>query len=385
MLNELIAFIQKNDGVNDKATLAELVSVRFACVKDRSVYYTKSFAIRFCKGQGSSSVISNTVLSLSALQKYDDKPFVVCICSVGKNHLLLANTSFLTKISHSSRELRTDNIRGSFNGSDIVRSLGGIANTPENFDELFSFHQNISFEENLARLVEATNNIAPTGRKFDVTIEDRLANIMRSPERAVQFSQSDDYIDLLDDLNARTSAYENEILVAACIENVNLRGRIIEYLIAGEDAAMREELIYALTMGNELPRLITRNGLGDYAKIYPEYYTETDIKTKIMVLTSAPEGYNLDKMLEFLSESDSVFMMFFVGIDYAVKSIKTKLVSMFQNTLVANTVVQTHWAGRNSRGASQFGGKAIKRIILNEANTIDVLKAKAFLEKIVAM
>jgi hypothetical protein len=385
MLTELIAFIQQNDEVNDKTTLAGLVSAKFACVKDRSVYYTKSFAIRFCKGQGQSSVISNTVLSLSALQKYDDKPFVVCICSVGKNHMLLANTSFLTKISHSSRELRADNIKGSFNGSDIVRSFGGIANTPENFDELFALHRNITFEENLVRLVEATNNIAPTGKKFDVTIGERLSTIMMSPERAMRFSQSADYIDLLDDLNARTTAYENEILVAACIENVNLRGRIIEYLIAGEDAAMREQLISALATRNELPRLITRDGLGDYSRSYTEYYTETDIKTKIMVLASAPKGYNLNKMLEFLSEPNSVFMMFFVGIDYAEKSIKTKLVSMFQNTLVANTVVQAHWAGRNSRGVSQFGGEAIKRIILNEANTIDIPTAKAFLEKIVTM
>jgi len=31
-----------------------------------------------------------------------------------------SNTTFLKKISHSSHELRTDNIKGSFNGSDIM-------------------------------------------------------------------------------------------------------------------------------------------------------------------------------------------------------------------------------------------------------------------------
>ena len=383
ILQELIEFIQSHDGIYDKAALAKIVNEKFCCVQDRSVYSTKSFAIRFCKGQGQSSAISNTVLSLSALQKYDDRPFVVCICAVEKNHLLLANTTMLSKISHSSKELRVDNIKGSFNASDILRSWGGIANTPTNFDVLFAMHQNITFEENLVRLVEATNNIIPTGKKFDVNIGERLVNIMQSPDRAARFAVSPDYSDLLNDLNTRTKAFENEILVAACIENVNLRGRIIEYLIAGEDAAMREKLIDALVSGNEFPRLVTRDGLGDYTKAYPDYYTETDIKTKIMVLASAPKGYNLDKILEFLSEKNSVFMIFFVGIDYTQKSIKTKLISIFQSTLIDNTVIQEHWAGRNSRGVSQFNGEAVKRIILNEDNAIDVPKAKAFLEMII--
>ncbi|MCL2696131.1 MAG: hypothetical protein FWE69_07385, partial [Clostridiales bacterium] len=329
--------------------------------------------------------ISNTVLSLSALQKHDDKPFVVCICAVGRNHLLLANTTMLSKISHSSKELRIDNIRGSFNGSDILRSWSGIANTPANFDALFAIHQNFSFEENLVRLVETTNNISPTGEKFNVHVGDRLTNIMQSPERASRFVDSLEFSDLFRELNTRTETFKNEILVAACIENVNLRGRIIEYLIAGEDAAMREQLVNVLVSGNEFPRLVTRDGLGDYTKAYPDYRTETDIKTKIMILSSAPKGYNLDKMLEFLSDEKSVFMIFFVGIDYIQKSIKTKLISMFQNTLVDNTVMQSHWAGRNSRGVSQFNGEAIKRIILNEENTIAVSQAKTFLERIVAM
>ena len=262
MLQELIAFIQSHDEIDDKAELARLVSKKFCCVQDRSVYSTKSFAIRFCKGQGQSSSISNTVLSVSALHKYDDKPFIVCICTVGKNHLLMANTTMLSKISHSSQGLRVDNIRGSFNGSDILRSWGGIANTPDNFDVLFAMHQNITFEENLIRLVEATNNIAPTGEKFDVNVGNRLVNIMESPKRAALFSVSPDFTDLLNDLNERTKAFEKEIMVAACIENVNLRGRIIEYLIAGEDIAMREQLINSLVTGSEFPGWLRGMGWG---------------------------------------------------------------------------------------------------------------------------
>lgn len=383
MLEELVEFVRSQDGINDKTALAALVSERFNCVKDRSVYYAYGFAIRFCKAD--TVTFSNTVLSLSALQKYDDKPFIVCISAPARNYLLLANSTFLAKISHSSKELRVDNIKGSFNGSDIIRQVDGIANAPENFDILFAMHQNITFEENLARLVEATNGIVPTGKRFDVTVNNHLENILNAPNRAIAFAVSADYADLLSDLNARTNRFQNEILVAACIENVNLRGRIIEYIIAGEDVQMRENLIEALVNHAEFPRLITRDGLGDYAKHYPNYYTETDIKTKIMVLDSAPKGYNLDKMLEFLAEDNTVFMIYLVGIDYESKTIKTKLISMFQETLVTNTVIQGHWAGRNSRGVSQFNGNAVKKIILNEDNKIDYSEATAFLEKILML
>ncbi|MDR3266007.1 MAG: hypothetical protein LBT24_00340 [Tannerella sp.] len=383
MLKELIEFVEQHRGINDKAALAKKVSDRFACVKDRSVYYTADFSIRFCKAN--SATLSNTVLSLSALQKYDDKPFIVCIATPARNYLLLANSTFLSKISHSSMELRIDNIKGSFNGSNIIRQVDGIANTPENFDILFAIHQNITFEENLIRLVESTNGIVPTGKKFDITLGKRLENIANSPKRAINFGVSSDYSDLLLDLDERTNKYQNEIFVAACIENVNLRGRIIEYIIVGEDVKMREMLIDALLNKAEFPRLITRDGLGDYAKRYPDYHTETDIKTKIMVLASAPKGYSLDKMLEFLSEDNTVFMIYLVGIDYKCKSIKTKLISIFQETLIDNTVIQTHWAGRNSRGVSQFNGEAVKRIILNEDNTIDYDKAKRVFDKILAL
>ncbi|GHS85772.1 hypothetical protein AGMMS49957_02580 [Synergistales bacterium] len=381
MLDRLVEFIKFYDGINDKMKLASLVTRQFVLVKDRSVFYCKRFAVRFCKANASS--FSNTVLSLSALQKFDRLPVIICVVTPDKNYMLLANTTFLIKISHSSQKLRVDNIKGSFNGSDIIRQIGDLANEPKNFATLFAIHQNFTFEENLVRLTEATNNIVPIGAKFDVTAGNCLENIMDSPKRAIRFSLSDDYQDLLSGLDSRANNFKNEILIAACIENVNLRGRIIEYIIAGDDVALRDRIIESLYDNAELPRLVTRDGLGDYGKIYPAFHTETDIKTKIMILASAPKGYNLDKMLEFLAEPDSIFMIYFVGIDYTQKTIKTKLVSMFQNTLISNTVIQAHWAGRNSRGVSQFNGEAIKSIILNETNTIDATSATRFLEKIV--
>jgi hypothetical protein len=44
--------------------------------------------------------------------------FFVCVVRQSENELLLSNSTFLKKISHSSHELSLTNIKGSFNGSE---------------------------------------------------------------------------------------------------------------------------------------------------------------------------------------------------------------------------------------------------------------------------
>ena len=117
-INRLVAYIEGLNGIGDKNRLAEAVKDEFDLIQDRKVYYCEDFAIRFSKSE--SRRMSNTVLSLSALQKYDDIPFVVCIVSSRTNYLLLANSTFLKKISHSSQELRIDNIKGILHGLQCI-------------------------------------------------------------------------------------------------------------------------------------------------------------------------------------------------------------------------------------------------------------------------
>ncbi len=110
-LHRLLELIEDNDGINDKSRLAPILADAFDLVKDRSVYYCADYALRFSSSAGRN--FGNTVLSLSSLRKYDDRPFIVCLITPSKNHCLIANTTFLKKISHSSQELRKNNIRGS--------------------------------------------------------------------------------------------------------------------------------------------------------------------------------------------------------------------------------------------------------------------------------
>ena len=379
-IDRLLKVLRQYDGINDKARLAELIAAQFTLVKDRSVYSCKDFALRF--STSAKQNFANTVLSLSNLQKFDDRPFIVCLVTPEHNYTLLANTTFLKKISHSSQELRENNIRGSFNGSDIMREFEGIPNGPDNIERLFNIHAGLGFEGNLVRLVEATNNISPSGRKFTPSDPQR-EQILLVPARASRFVVSKDARTLKAELDAKVETFKAEILLAALIENVNVRGRIIEYLIAGEDARLRSEIIGALkSRAKGIPPFKTENTLGDYSREFKEFFTETDVKTKIMILDSNPKAYNLDKMLEFLSSERSVFMFYFVGVEPA-KIVNTVLVSMFQERLLKSTILLRHWAGRNSRGVSQFEGKTIGHLIEIPEIDIDVRGAQAFLESVI--
>ncbi len=122
-LADLVSFLEtysQNHPSCSKDELARVATAHFHLNKERSVYFCPEFAIRFSSASG--PTFSNVVISLSALRKYDHTPFLICIVRPTGIELLLANTTFLKKISHSSHQLTVDNIRGSFLGHDIART-----------------------------------------------------------------------------------------------------------------------------------------------------------------------------------------------------------------------------------------------------------------------
>lgn len=376
-IQSLVRFIKFNDGIASKEQLSSLVQGQFHLIRDRSVFYCKDYAIRFCSSKNKN--FGNTVLSLSTLQKYDSRPFFVVLVTPKKNFMMLANTTFLKKISHSSQELRIDNIKGSFNGSDIDREFNERLNEPDNFNYLFTTHENYSFEENLERLVNSTNDIHPTGSKFCPTKREEQ-NILESISRAENFLKSKEYKELNDDLSSRVAKVSSEIAIASFIDNVNLRGRIIEYLITAE-GDLKAAFIESLRTGNPLPELFTADKLGDYEREFEEYITATDIKTKILFLSSNPKGYNIDKLLSFLSNERSVYMIYVVAVDKN-KDISTRLCSMYNRQLLSGTRVIKHWAGRNSRGVTQYDGHSLEEIVSNFDCTIDSEQSERYIREL---
>lgn len=380
ILDQLINLIESNNGIADKNKLSDIVQNKFSLTQDRKVYVCDDFAIRFSKSENKR--MSNTVLSLSALQKYDDVPFIVCIVASTRNYLLLANSTFLKKISHSSKDLRVDNIKGSFNGGDIMMEFESIENSSRYFEELFAYHFGFTFQDNLERLVESTNGIVGRVQKFDVTVTAK-AKILSSIERARMFIESKDYCDLKNDLDTRVAKVSGEIAISVFIDNVNVRGRIIEYLITDNGSTLKDQIITALKNKKPLPQFKTDDKLGDYSKSYPSFNTETDIKTKVMFLNGNPKAYNIDKLLEFLASEKSVYMIYLLGIGEHGE-IVARLCSAYDHRLIEATNVIHHWAGRNTRGVAQFLGSALTQI-LDEPNgsAIDSSKATTFLQGLI--
>ena len=384
IIKDLIDFVKSLDGIGDKEKVKSLVQKKFSLTRDRSVFYNDSFAIRFgYNGKNDKKHISNTVLGLSAIKNYDNKPLIFCIVTHSMNHLLLINTTFLKKVSHSSKDLRINNIRGSINCSDIMMVYNRISNEPSNFEALYAYHSEIAFEDNLERLVESTNNIVGRIPKFNIS-DQTETKIINSIDLAQSFISSADYSDLQQDLAERVSKVQGEIAIAAFIDNVNLRGRIIEYLITDSGSDLKNQIIRALQEKSSLPSFTTPDKLGDYSKKYPLYNTETDIKTKVLFLEGNPKGYNIDKLLEFLSTEKAVYMIYLLGVDNNGQ-IVASLCSCFDKRLIQATSVQHHWAGRNTRGVTQFIGTELRNILnKQEKSSIDKDKAVIFLKELIA-
>lgn len=345
----------------DKAFLQAAFIDTFNPTKARSVLVADGFAFRFSEARTGS--FSNTVLSLSALQAYDALPFVIVVVRQDRVDFLLANTSFLKKISHSSLQLRVDNIKGSFNGTDIMNEYEGIANTPENFEALFALHSAFTWEENVERLVEATNAIVGRDNRFQPSPAD-VAIIMDAPERAAAAIAAPEFQQAEGELCELVAGQRDAILLAAQIDNVNLRGNAIEQLLTG---------------------VANAHELGDLIRPLGEGRLVIDIKTKLLDRASAPKAYNVDKMLAFLAEPGSVFAFFMIGVDVRAGSVSTRLLPVLESALLEATGVQHHWAGRTSRGVTQLSGQFGRASAPDYQPVVDVARARAFLDRLLGL
>lgn len=380
LCKEFVEYVMLSAPKHNKDVVKDDISSKFSLIQDGKVFHNESFAVRFSYSKFDSPSFSNTILSLSSLEKYDKIPFfVVLVRRSADNLILLANTTLLRKISHTSQALSMTNIKGSFNGSDIIRELNGKTNSPENFDYLFAVHQGLDWEDNLSRLVDATAQIKSVSQKFSPNGREQ-ANILSSIERSIRFIGSNSFAELKADLDGRCEKCKREIAIASHIENINIRGRLIESLITADDLE-RERIVRDLMhIESALPSYNTKNGLGDYCRQFDDTDTLTDIKTKVVYLNSNPKAYNIDKFLRQMSDGHSIFLIYLVGVDeHGV--FRTLLSSVYHDKLIEGTILQFHWAGRSSRGAAQFNGAVLDGMLRDTQfqNAIDLKKSSDFI------
>lgn len=380
LCKEFVEYVMSSAPKHNKDVVKDDICSKFLLIQDGKVFHNESFAVRFSYSKFDSPSFSNTILSLSSLEKYDKIPFfVVLVRRSADNLILLANTTLLRKISHTSQALSMTNIKGSFNGSDIIRELNGKTNSPENFDYLFAVHQGLDWEDNLSRLVDATAQIKSVSQKFSPNGREQ-ANILSSIERSIRFIGSNSFAELKADLDGRCEKCKREIAIASHIENINIRGRLIESLITADDLE-RERIVRDLMhIESALPSYNTKNGLGDYCRQFDDTDTLTDIKTKVVYLNSNPKAYNIDKFLRQMSDGHSIFLIYLVGVDeHGV--FRTLLSSVYHDKLIEGTILQFHWAGRSSRGAAQFNGAVLDGMLRDTQfqNAIDLKKSSDFI------
>jgi hypothetical protein len=248
-LPEIISALQEFKTKNPKANKAEIERFFAAYVPvraERSIFVGPNYAFRFSEANTGS--FSNVVLSLSALQKYDTLPVVICIVRPDRLDFRLINSTFLKRISHSSHALRTDNIRGSFLGHDIMDEYEGILNRPEHFDELVAIHSEFNWYENVERLVEATNSIIARLTRYQVTDSSR-AIILDAPARAAAALNTEEFQTIERELASIVERQRQGLLQAATLDNVNIRGNTIEQIITGSVNAHRlDDLIFDSTV-----------------------------------------------------------------------------------------------------------------------------------------
>lgn len=342
-----------------KDELAAALAARFGLSTERSVFVGDGYAVRFSSVRGAG--FPNTVLGLGVLKKYDTHPFIVCVVRPTRLDFVLANSTFLTRISHSSHLLSLETVRGSFLGSDISSTFNGLPNRPEHFEELFELHSGQSWDENLARLVESSSGnpkqplaVFSPGAREAILAAARLS-------RAIVDDPA--YREFRDELHELVQQKRSEILIAALSGNINVRGNSIEQVLTGHSAT------------HELADLSRSTAEGVRMLV--------DIKTKLRGGQSSPKGFNVQKLLDELSDGKTVMSFLFLLVDLRADSVQSAFVSILDSRLIARTAVQMHWAGRGSRGATQITGDVEFLFAPTFVEDVDVPIAESFLERLI--
>lgn len=347
--NSLTSFIAAAD--NNKQTVKNAVKDKFCLIKNGAFLTNNTFTICFSSTKAAGSC-SNTVAAFKKIISYDEKPIFCCLTTPTTNNLYLINTSFINKVSHSSKNLSKTKYTGSINFSDILQTPMALSNKPCNFTELFNKHLTRNKQTVINHIIENTSNIEPSKDKIMFSLKE-VKDILSYPEREREFLTSLGYKNLYSIVKNR-------------VKQINLEDKTSLTSILKEQEKVR---------GDGIEKLYTK-GITDHSFIDYEYKINTynvgiDIKSIMLNKSSNPKGYDITKLLTHISSNkNNIYLILFLGCDEISKQISTfYLASIFNDTLTGS--IQTAWSGRDSRGTIQFDGLKLKTGLLSP--TYDIL------------
>lgn len=360
ILNEILKLSKDFSIPYNKETIVDAIVKKFNLSANRKVYQNKDIGIRFSNVRNGG--YGNTFLGFRQILENDDKPLIACIIRNKEIEFLLANSTFIIRISHSSKIFELLKIRGSVNLTDIVKSFSGYSNEPKNFEELFKLHLDIPQKDNIERVFENTKLIKSNKEKADITDELR-EKILKNISFIKNIEKDTEFIKTKDALIKSVENAKTEILKIAKTHNVNIRGNLIEQLITkGKNSHELGDIL--IPINNDQTIII-------------------DVKSKLLNSSSAPKAYNIDKLLGTLSKDKVYFGYLFIGVDDKKNEVKTNLVSFIDNALINNTKIQHHWSSKNSRGTTQLVGDIKNIFESNFVNEIDIEQSQKFIEKLI--
>lgn len=355
ILDKIIELSKSFQKPFQKQLIVDKIEQEFCLLKDRKLYFNDNLALRFSDAK---TGYSNTFLGFQKILDHDEKPLIACIIRNDHLEFLLANSTFINCISHSSKNLTDKHIRGSANLSNIIREFSSVKNEQKNFAKLFEMHKEVPQKDNIERIVEATKNIIGQVQKFEPS-KDQIQKIYDSVKFIQEFEKQTEFKSFENELVQRVGKLKDSILATSKIDNVNLRGNKIENLV---------------TSG------ANSHDLGDILKTIDNNNVIIDVKSKLLNYSSAPKAYNIDKLLKELSQGKTYFGYLFIGVDDRTNEVKVKLVSFLDKMLIENTKIQHHWSGLNSRGTAQLNDNIKVVFDENFTSEIDLDKAKEFLK-----
>lgn len=355
MFKDLLPIIEKikqfyqNNTVYWKDEIIRLINEDFPLFKiKRSLYAdtNNNYIVRFLWTKFDQWTPSNTFLSIKTIYEFDDKPIIVVLVRPNSFDISLWNTSFVSKVSHSSKNALYDENTGEFtlSGSVNYPNLYHDGNDFEHIVENWNFHYSSDSDHNIRRILKKTSEIEWYWFEKVVLTEDAIEDFVK---KSMNF-----HYETFNDLSItiERSFYDH-------------KDEIVEIFNNEPSTKRRWEKIQSVITW-------IQDNDHEFADMYYEIGDKSillNIKTIDLTLPSsdsAPQAFNIDKLLNNIDYDDEFTFYFFVitkttdGVFYSlINFLEERAIRSYGNAM-------NHWSGQNARGHMQVSW--ISDLVLNQ-------------------
>lgn len=329
----------------------------------KSILYNEFFAMKIslCNKKN----YSNSVTSLKNLIKFNDVPILNLVMKKNRIDVYLINLTLIKKVTHSSPNLEINNICGSIVGSDIIKNKFQFDNCLDNIDILFKEHLENDLNQNLKRIINNTKSAKSKKQKF-IPSEHEKKLIFDSINSSYIFIKN--YYEIFTNyISELIKNNEKQIIELRKIENNKVRGTELENLFKNISDVKN----------------LNKHDLGNFEIDYNGFTIKINVISKLIDKKGSPKDYNIDKILKFLSQGNTIYLNLIVGI--GDNFVKSRLISIFDEKLINNINITDKWSGFNRKGCTQYSNETMNMVLDNNENIIDFESSKEMLDKFIVI